>query len=297
MNPLAQSPQSAAAADALTGGLKGRAIILQNLYIHGVKAPRPPPQDVRVEANTIPAGGIHTVSAQFVAQRSGFSLAMLIEWTKSGGYFCQLEWKFPGTERPKFSTRHVLVDDGSNDICFSGGFGWAIRLLELFQGPVPGGTGSDGEEQESNNDAVSQAPQDGFPPREAPKLPKAVLSQAPPQPKAPPPLEHPPFEHLPYGGTPVPDASEVFDQPGSPDSLIADTASCCTANSDSESEYGGVFSGNRTQTRCIQQGLGRRWRAAEAQYRRNGDTNAYFTVLNTAAGYSHVWSPSGLPRF
>jgi hypothetical protein len=59
---------------------------------------------------------------------------------RAGDCFIKLDWTFPGSSYPKFTTRHLLdVDDTASDVSFSGGLDWAHRILVASQHLQPPG--------------------------------------------------------------------------------------------------------------------------------------------------------------
>ena len=72
------------------------------------------------------------MSVHLASQMTAFSLEILLRLASTGESFCQLEWNFPSYQFPNFTTRHVLVEEGMDDVCFSGGLNWAARIFNHF---------------------------------------------------------------------------------------------------------------------------------------------------------------------
>jgi len=124
-------------ADPTLSNSKGdeRIIAVQKLSIYGFDSPPARSPSTCVKAASFPPGDTHTVSVRLAAKLTNFSLGLLLNWASTGDCFCKLEWIFPSYKFPKFTTRHVLVQEGTDDVSFSGGLNWAIKILEYFHPP------------------------------------------------------------------------------------------------------------------------------------------------------------------
>ncbi|KAK4128522.1 hypothetical protein N657DRAFT_667757 [Parathielavia appendiculata] len=84
-----------------------------------------------LEPSSHDPGSHHLISVSLVALLRLCDEQKIQDWANTGGHFVQLEWTFPGSNYPKFTTRHALnKSETLGRLSFSGGIGWAQRMLE-----------------------------------------------------------------------------------------------------------------------------------------------------------------------
>lgn len=87
-----------------------------------------------VEALGDDQGGSNIISAGLVALLSGHEIRAVRAAARTGECYIKLDWTFPGSPYPKFTTRHLLhPSDSTGAVSFSGGLDWAYRMLDSAQ--------------------------------------------------------------------------------------------------------------------------------------------------------------------
>ncbi|KAK1755687.1 hypothetical protein QBC47DRAFT_193354 [Echria macrotheca] len=112
----------------------GGTICIQGLSVFGHNHPKASPNGtVQVRPSSIPAGSVHTISAEYAAKVLDVSLDDILDSASHGKVFCSVAWTFPNHQYPRFTTRHLVVPGDAADISFSGGLGWALKQLSFIQ--------------------------------------------------------------------------------------------------------------------------------------------------------------------
>ncbi|KAL2150695.1 hypothetical protein VTH82DRAFT_7258 [Thermothelomyces myriococcoides] len=111
-------------------------IVIRALSVYG----QPPCQPVQGPSKPLKPlshepGVPHTVSVGLVVIWGGYDEHTVRHWAETGECFARLDWGFPNCNYPKFTTRHLLIDESesSADVSFSGGLAWAEKMLEAFK--------------------------------------------------------------------------------------------------------------------------------------------------------------------
>jgi hypothetical protein len=309
-----------------------RTISVRSVFVCGIDNPPAEPPSTCVKAVNSAPGGSHTLSVSLASRMTSFSAEILVRLASTGEAFCKMEWGFPDYPSPNFTTRHILVPEGLDEVYFSGGLDWAIQIFHFFHPSQSAGL--DIEEQSpspteiSSHQQAQQAPsctnhQDDIeadleadwsdfdlerPPSTSPEL-----SETPPALSS----LHLDNGRLPsattglfrsFGGV-TPDAHDYSnseygydnnhgaDPPMSPMSLTTGTTRQSTpewiSDTPNDDSHTGQSIKDQEQIKLLS------WRKQEAQrlYVRNGDSTATLDVLNSAAQISEAWFPSGFARF
>jgi hypothetical protein len=247
-------------------------------------------------------GGHHVISVRLFALLSGCDEQIIRDWAKTGEYYIQLEWTFPGSSYPKFTTRHALNQGETvshEAVSFSGGLGWAQKMQKAAE-----------------KLGFSNTPTRGHP---GPYMwHPAVLYHAPKMPLQPAPFTNwfdwssspefvadpVPLPHV-YGQ--VPDEALDF-MDGVSDETPSDTGTShafsdlgdnmeeffATGDASlSDDSADGLLVQRQLETEFLQ----RQRMDAEVQYTLNGDTSGMLAVLASAPQFSGCWDSFGMPRF
>ncbi|KAK4444640.1 hypothetical protein QBC34DRAFT_429692 [Podospora aff. communis PSN243] len=309
-----------------------RTISVRSVFVFGIDNPPAERPSTCVKAVDSTPGGSHTLSVSFASRMTSFSAEFLVSLASTGEAFCKMEWGFPGCSSPNFTTRHIIVPEGLDDIYFSGGLDWAIQIFHFFHPSKS--AGSDNEEDppspaESNSHQQAQQEsgytnhQDNTETEIETDWSSFDLER---NPSTFPGLSGTPLAlsslHLdscrppstttglfrPFGGV-TPDAHDYSnseygydnndntDPPMSPISLTTGTTRQSTPEWISDTPKDDSHTGQSTKDQEQIRLLSRRRQEAQMLYARNGDSSATLDVLNSAAKVNGAWFPSGFARF
>jgi hypothetical protein len=309
-----------------------RTISVRSVFVCGIDNPPAEPPSTRVKAVSSASGGSHTLSVSFALRMTSFSAEFLVRHASTGEAFCKMEWGFPDYPSPNFTTRHILVPEGLDDVYFSGGLDWAIQIFHFFHPSQS--AGSDIEEE-------APSPPESCSHQQAQQTPSCIDHQDDTEaeietdwsafgleraPSTPPELSETPLAlsslHLdncrhpsvttglfrPFGGV-TPDAhdysnsdygyenNDIANPPMSPMSLTTGTTRQSTpewiSDTPSDDNHTGQSIKDQEQIKLLSQ----RKQEAQRLYARNGDSSATLDVLNSAAKVNAAWFPSGFARF
>ncbi|KAL2161957.1 hypothetical protein VTH06DRAFT_7742 [Thermothelomyces fergusii] len=134
--PNAAKDRASAPGSVVTNGRQETTIVIRALSVCG-KPPRRTAQGALTALKPLShgPGGPHTVSVRLVALGSGYDEHTVRGWAETGRCFVRLDWGFPDCNYPRFTTRHLLTRPAASpaDVSFSGGLGWAERMLAAFK--------------------------------------------------------------------------------------------------------------------------------------------------------------------
>ncbi|KAK0617396.1 hypothetical protein B0T14DRAFT_268672 [Immersiella caudata] len=277
-------------------------IVVQKLSIYGPDSPPAQNPNAHVKAATLASGTTHTISVHLVAELTAFSWTLLLSWASSGKCFLKLEWSFPSHRFPKFTTRHILVLDGTS-LSFAGSLDRYLQLFDHFhpsEDPFSHQTGNVSPLQCSSNyqqahqrlSCASTLEEDLAP--SATPVPWGLASHQDIM------LPIWPADPVSMGNClasgHATNSLDIFDDPGSPTSLTTGTTRQSSPDwvdtaPDTSQPSQGTSAWDRIQD------FSRQREEAFAQYARNGDSSSIFAVLDAAAQVDEVWDSSGLAHF
>jgi len=315
--------QNAAASNTSAAhGLGGENVIcVQKLFIYGLDSGQAQSLRDNVQTTSLVPEARHTVSVHLAARLTRFSASFLLSWVSKGERFCQLEWIFPNFQFPKFTTRHVLVQEEASHIAFAGGLQWAYDML-LYLHPSLETSGDLELEHSSTQDFTEPQQIQGDElcgvsySGSCDSIDAGQTSGVPYAPLDPPfagfsgfPL---PLTHQQAGMTSGLTAKDLTppegypslgyeddysDEPGSPTSLTTGTTRPSSPELPNETHYGRSRPDQHPVDQERTEDFSRQRQAAVAQYEENGDKSAMLSVLNRAAQFDGVWDSAGFARF
>jgi hypothetical protein len=247
-------------------------------------------------------GGHHIISVRLIALLSGCDEQTIWDWAKTEEYYIRLEWTFPGSSYPKFTTRHALNQGATippEAVSFSGGLGWAQKMwqatekLGFTNPPAQGHSGPYMWDPASRYHGLKMP------------LQSAPFTNWPNWTSSPGILTDP--SSLFYGHGQGPDEPLDFMDGGS-EETPSDTGTShafsdlgdnmeepyATRNASiGDDSADGLLVQQQLETEFLQ----RQRMDAEVQYALNGDTSGMLAVLASASQSSGCWDSSGMPRF
>jgi hypothetical protein len=275
-------------------------ICIQSVSVYGQTGVLAHGLEYPMEPKNHDPGGSHVISAQFVARVSRCDEQMIRDLASIGECFIKLDWKFPGYNYPKFTTRHfVTLDGGFGDVSFSGGLTWARRILKNAQN------------MQLTKQPVQKYQYLPMPaPRDSCDGPKLAL-----QPSFRNWLAPNPGYRFPFGPEMRDAPMFVAPEPTDDQTSVCSELTTTTTISDTDTDfqfscYPPPMEAEHPQTcECcgnydwmVEQQLQieilqRQRRNAEAMYARNGDTSGLLAVMASSSQSNWGWDSSGMPRF
>lgn len=297
-------------------------ICVQRLLIYGLDSAQVQPLNDHVKTTSLATEARHTVSVRLAARLTRFSASFLLGWASTGERFCQLEWIFQDFQFPKFTTRHVLVEEEATEIGFAGGLKWAYDMLlsfhppletsdepELEHSPIPDSPKSDqtegydfcdGSSSRTCDNAAGYGPAHGGPyvPLESslPRIPNFPPFSAPQCGDI---ASRLPAKDLTaaQGYPALRYEDDCTDELASLTSLTTGTTRPSSPELPTETPYGRSRPDQYPIDREKLEALSQQRQAAVAQYEKNGDKSAMLSLLNSAAQFDGAWDSAGFARF
>ncbi|KAK3384262.1 hypothetical protein B0T24DRAFT_674046 [Lasiosphaeria ovina] len=270
------------------------------------------PMESDVNASSHRPDGIHTIDVHLVSLLSGYDKKSLYPWARTGNFFIEAVWGFPGHSYPVWTTKHLLTLEGAA-ISFQGGFGSFTRLFDHVKGFQTSSAAS-------SIPRAPSRPRSYFPTYQgSQKLPlrdavySGDLRQAnewswlEPRPESYRSLNYEPLDSPPpMSPTPTDDDSSCYSESVSTPfaDLDEDYLSPVPSRySNSRHTFTGpkyssdVWTDQQAQQQLHAETLERQRKDAEELYRRSGNTQGLLDVVNSAAQFRGAFHPSGMPLF